>query len=202
MNRRTLLAAVAVLALAALVAWLVLPGRAAREDAGPLAGSGVGGPFALIDQDGRAVTDRDFAGSYRLIYFGYTFCPDVCPLDTQKMAAAMRGLQARNPAKAARVQPIFITVDPARDTPAVLAEYVRQFHPRLIGLTGSEAQVDAAKKAFKVYAQRAGPAGAKDYLVDHSAMIYLMGPDGAPIAFLNHDQSAVDLEALLDRYVR
>lgn len=202
MNRRTLLVAAAVLALAALIAGLVLAGRASREDAGPLAGSGVGGPFALIDQNGRAVTDRDFAGEYRLIYFGYTFCPDVCPLDTQKMAAALRALEQSNPAKAAKVQPLFITVDPARDTPAVLAEYVRQFHPRLIGLTGSQAQIDAARKAFKVYAQRAGPAGAKDYLVDHSAMIYLMGPDGAPIAFLNHDQSAADLEALLDRYVR
>lgn len=202
MNRRTLLIAIALVALAGLLLWFGQANRAAREDAGPLAGSGVGGPFALIDQNGRAVTDKDFAGKYRLVYFGYTFCPDVCPLDTQKMAAALRALEASDPATAAKVQPIFITVDPARDTPAVLAQFVAAFHPRLIGLTGSEAQVDAARKAFKVYAQRAGPPEAKDYLVDHSAMIYLMGPDGSPIAFLNHDQSAAELEAMLKRYVR
>lgn len=200
MNRLTVVVGAVLLAVVVGLVWL---GQANRgRDEGPLAGSGVGGPFALVDETGRAVTDKDFAGRYRLVYFGYTFCPDVCPLDTQKMATALRALEANDPARAAKVQPIFITVDPARDTPAVLAEFVTAFHPRLVGLTGSETQVEAAKKEFKVYARRAGPVGAKDYLVDHSAMIYLMGPDGAPIAFLNHDQSAAELEAMLRRYVR
>jgi protein SCO1/2 len=171
--------------------------------AAPLAGSGLGGPFALIDQNGRAVTDQTYAGKYMLVYFGYTFCPDVCPLDTQKLATALRTFEAKSPDRAAKVQPIFITVDPERDTPAALKQFVAAFHPRLVGLSGTRAQVDAAKKAYKVYAQKAGPADAtKDYLVDHTAIIYLMGPDGAPISFADHNATAAQIAADLDRYVR
>src|SRR3954452_5260516 len=103
----------------------------------PLQGSRIGGPFALVDQDGRAATDRDFAGKYRIMYFGFTHCPDVCPTDLAAIGQALRRFEKSDPARAARVTPIFVSVDPARDTPAVLKEYVAAFHPRLVGLTGT-----------------------------------------------------------------
>src|SRR6476469_9886118 len=114
----------------------------------PLAGAAIGGPYSLVDQNGRAVSDRDFAGRYRIVYFGYTHCPDVCPTDLATISQALNLFEKKDPVRAARVQPLFITVDPARDTPATLKDYLRAFHPRLIGLTGSEAQVAAAEKAF------------------------------------------------------
>lgn len=183
----------------ALLLWLARP---ATPPAGPLAGAAIGGPFALVDQDGRAVTDRSFAGNYMLVYFGYTYCPDVCPLDVQKLATALRSFEKTDPARAARVQPIFVTVDPDRDTQPVLKEFVAAFHPRLTGLRGTPAQTEAAKRAYKVYAKKAGPAGAADYLVDHSAMIYLIGPDGAPISFADRSMTAQQLAADLATYVR
>src|SRR6185369_14158786 len=101
----------------------------------PLKGARIGGPFALVDQNGRTVRDSDFAGRYRLVYFGYSYCPDVCPTDLQSIGQAMRQFEKSDPGRAAEVQPIFITVDPERDTPPVLKAYVAAFHPRLIGLT-------------------------------------------------------------------
>lgn len=186
-------------ALGAVVLWSARPHTAPEA---PLAGAAIGGPFTLVDQDGRTVSDRDFAGRYMLVYFGYTFCPDVCPLDVQKMATALRAFEKRDPARAAKVVPIFITVDPERDTPAVLKAFVSAFHPRLIGLTGSVAQIDAAKVAYRVYAKKAGAPGAADYLVDHTAMTYLMGPDGKPISFADHGVTADQVAADLDKYVR
>jgi len=191
-------AALALFVIAGGALWLA-HGRAA-PGAGPLAGSGIGGPFALVDQDGRARTGRDFAGTYRLIYFGYTFCPDVCPTDLARNA---RALAALGPDLAARVQPIFITIDPERDTPAVLKAYVSNFPPRLIGLTGSPDAVRRAATAWKVYAvRRTEEAGAAGYLMDHTALTYLMGPDGAPIAFYTSDQSPAQVATELTRYVR
>src|SRR4051812_3830736 len=111
-------------------------GQAVDPARAPLAGARIGGPFALTDQDGRAVTDRDFAGRYRLMYFGYTYCPDVCPVDLQKLMSGYRKLEGSDPQLAAKVAPIFVSVDPDRDKPAVLKQYVAAFHPRLIGLTG------------------------------------------------------------------
>ena len=114
-----------------------------RNDSGepPLAGASLGGPFTLTDQNGRRVSDRDFAGRYRIVYFGFASCPDVCPTDLQTVGAALRAFERSDAERAQRVQPIFITVDPARDTPAVLRDYVANFHPRLIGLTGTESEV-------------------------------------------------------------
>lgn len=204
MNSRRLAVAITALVLVVLIAaggatwWL-------RQDApppGPLAGADLGGPFTLVDQDGRTVTERSFAGRYRLMYFGYTFCPDVCPVDVQKIAQGVKAFAAADPARAAKVASVFVTVDPARDTPAVLKTFVRAFSPTLVGLTGSAAQVDAAKRAFRVYARRAGPAGTKDYLVDHSAVLYLMDPENRPISFLNHDASPAAITAELAKYVR
>ncbi len=149
----------------------------------PLAGARIGGPFRLTDQDGRTVTDRDFAGRYRIVYFGYTFCPDVCPVDVQNIGAALKLIEAKDAALAKRIVPIFITVDPARDTPAVLKQFVAAFHPRMVGLTGSEQAIAATAKAYGIYYAR-GKGTADGYMMDHSRQIYLMDPDGKPLALL------------------
>ncbi len=149
----------------------------------PLAGARIGGAFTLTDQDGRTVTDRDFAGQYRIVYFGYTFCPDVCPTDVQNIAAALKAIERDDPALGKRIAPIFITVDPARDTPAALKRFVTAFHPRLVGLTGTPAQIATVAKEYGIYfARGAGTSGG--YLMDHSRQIYLFDPDGKPLALL------------------
>ncbi len=158
----------------------------------------VGGPFVLEDGNGKPVTDRDFRGKYMLIYFGYTFCPDVCPTTLNEVATALDHLGP----KAARLQPIFITVDPKRDTPDVVKQYAAAFTPRLVGLTGSPEQIAAAAKAYRVYyaEHRTGP-GPNDYSMDHSSILYLMGPDGQFIAPIRADedgaQMATDIEKLM-----
>ncbi|MBI1207622.1 MAG: redoxin domain-containing protein [Azospirillum sp.] len=182
---RILLASAVGLALAAGVAWWQtrhVPDLAAVTTA-------IGGPFTLTDHTGRRVTDADFTGRYRLIYFGYTYCPDVCPTELQAMSTALDRLGADGE----RLQPLFITIDPARDTPAHLADYVALFHPRLIGLTGSAAEIAAAARAYRVYYAR--PPGGDDqtYLMDHSSFVYLMGPDGQ---FLTAFPSGVDPEKM------
>ncbi len=139
----------------------------------------IGGPFELVDHKGRVARDSDFRGKYLLVMFGYTACPDVCPTELQVITEAMEGLgEVRT-----RVQPLMITVDPERDTVAVLADYIGNFHPALIALTGSVAQVKAATKAYRVYSAKAPPDDDGDYFMDHSAFIYLMGPDGK---YLHH----------------
>jgi protein SCO1 len=145
-----------------------------------------GGPFALIDGEGHAVTDQSFPGKWLLIYFGYTYCPDVCPTSLNRVAEALDRLGPDG----AEVQPLFITVDPERDTPAVLRDYVKVFDPRLIGLTGSPGAIAAAAKAYRVYYRRTDQgSGAPDYLIDHSALTYLVDPKGAVVAYFSHDDS-------------
>ena len=192
-----MLAVVAVLALA-LGGWLWT--RPVAVPPAPLAGSSIGGPFALIDQRGRAVTQATLRGRYALIYFGYTFCPDVCPLDMQQLTAGLQAFEKADPGRGARVQPVFVTVDPARDTPAVLAEFAANFHPRLLALTGSTVAVDEAKRSYRIYARAAG--GGENYLVDHLAIFYLVGPDGQAISYLPHAATAAQIAAELDKYVR
>jgi protein SCO1/2 len=174
----------------------------AETPAPPLAGARIGGPFTLTDQNGRTVTDRDFAGKYRLVYFGYTFCPDVCPTDVQTIATALRKVEGADAARAAKVVPIFITVDPERDTPAVLRQFVAAFHPRLVGLTGSTAAIDAVRKAYGVYAARGAAAPGGGYLVDHSRQAYLMDPDGRPIALVPQDKGPDAVAATIDQWVK
>ena len=157
-------------------------------DQGNLVGASIGGDFTLTDQDGKTVRWADFAGKYRIVYFGYTYCPDVCPLDLTRIMAGYRMLEKADPATAAKIQPIFITIDPQRDTPAVIKTYVAAFHPRLIGLTGTPEQIEAVKKAFAVVSGKEGdPAATQDYLVSHSRTPYLFGPDGKPIALVPID---------------
>lgn len=135
----------------------------------------VGGPFSLIDHTGRRVTEKDFAGRHMLVVFGFTNCPDICPSSLQTVSAAIEALGTQGE----RVTPIFITVDPARDTPERLAEYVKSFHPRLMGLTGSEEEVASAARAYRVYAKRVANAQTQEsYAFDHSSVMYLMDGRG------------------------
>ena len=189
-------------ALFALALALIVGGCGGEAAPPPLEGATMGGPFTLTGHDGRRVGDRDFAGKYRIVYFGFTFCPDVCPTDLQTVAAGLRQFEATDPERAARVQPIFISVDPERDTPDALRRYVAAFHPRLIGLTGSETEIARVARAYGVYYAREPAAENGSYLVDHSRMAVLYGPAGEPIAILPHDQGPDGVAAELDRWVR
>lgn len=138
----------------------------------------IGGPFALTRHDGTAVTDEAFRGSYMMIYFGYTYCPDVCPLELANMSRALEDFEAAG-GNAEVVQPVFVSIDPERDTPEEMAKYVSLFHPRLVGLTGSPEQIAAAARAYRVYYRKAVDEGsASEYLMDHSSIVFLMGPGG------------------------
>jgi cytochrome oxidase Cu insertion factor (SCO1/SenC/PrrC family) len=203
MKRSTILIAFLVLAAIAIASAFFFYGSGAVEPP-PTPGSTqssssrplVGGPFALVDGEGRRVTDQDFRGRFMLVQFGYTHCPDVCPLGLEKVTEAL-DLMPQD--LAARVQPLFITIDPARDTPAVLKEYAGHFHPRLVALTGGEEEVAAAAKAYRVYARKAegeGPGAGGGYLMDHSTFTYVMGPDGGYVAHFGHDATP---EAMAER---
>lgn len=144
----------------------------------------VGGPFALVDQNGKRRTDADFRGKLMLVYFGYTYCPDICPTDLQQIGLAVEQL---GPA-GGEVQPIFVTLDPERDTPKHLAAYVPHFHPRFIGLTGTQSAIRQAASAYKVYYKKV--AGRSGYSVDHTAFIYLMNGNGQYLGFFPPGTSA------------
>lgn len=193
-SRGFAIAAAAVLALvvAGAATWFLLT-PATR----PMAGGEalVGGPFTLTDQHGAAVTERDFAGRYMLIYFGYTYCPDFCPMSLSNMTQALDLLP---PEQAEQVVPIFITVDPERDTVAQLAEYAPLFHPRLVALTGSPAATKAAAQAYRVYFAKAGDDDSDAYLMDHSTFIYLMGPDGRYVRHFAHNAAPEEIAAAIE----
>jgi protein SCO1/2 len=167
----------------------------------PLAGADIGGDFALTASDGRTVRWGDFAGKYRVVYFGYAFCPDICPTDMQRVAQGLKVLKASDPAKAAKIQPLFITIDPERDTQKVVGEFAAAFSPDIIGLTGTPEQIAAAAKAFRVFYAKGEAVAGGGYLVDHSNIVYLFGPDGEPLATLPVNQGADAVAAELDRWV-
>ncbi|MFV3075778.1 SCO family protein [Niveispirillum fermenti] len=189
------------LVMAAVIAWMTI-----RHDQRQAAGTGlavapasIGGAFTLTSHDGRTVKDTDFDGKYRLIFFGYTYCPDICPTELQTVAQAMDLLGA----EASEVQPLFITIDPARDTQAVLAEYVRLFHPSIIGLTGSDAQIADVAKAYRVYYARSQGAEYPDaYLMDHSTFVYLMAPDGGFVTVLAKGTTAEQMVEAIHAHKR
>ena len=174
----------------------------ATPERAPLDGVKIGAPFSLTDQDGHPRTDRDFAGRYRIVYFGYTFCPDVCPIDVQTIGAGLRAFEAKDPARASRVVPIFVTVDPARDTPPVLKEFVSAFHPRMVGLTGKPEAIAALAKAYGVAFEAEKPNAQGGYLVAHQRLTFLMDPAGKPVALLPADKAPQDVAAELDRWVK
>ncbi len=158
----------------------------------PLVGAKIGGPFTLIDQDGKAYSYEQDDGKFRIVYFGYTSCPDICTPDMQQLMAGLTQYENTHPELGKTVQPLFITVDPKRDTPAILKQFVSAFHPRLVGLSGTEAQVAAAAKAFAVYFQKVEGSAPDAYLMSHSQTPYLMGPDGKPLALMPVDTPNTD----------
>ena len=141
----------------------------------------IGGPFTLTNQDGKTVTEKDFLGKYTLIYFGYTYCPDVCPTELQVITGALEKLGD----DAKKIQPVFVSVDPDRDTPQLMKDYVSNFYPGMIGLTGTKEQIAAIAKEYRVYYSKAveKDADADSYSMDHSSITYLMGPNGE---FIKH----------------
>jgi cytochrome oxidase Cu insertion factor (SCO1/SenC/PrrC family) len=179
------------LIVAAALAWYLV-GPGARQ--GGYGEALIGGPFRLVDQRGKPVTEQDFAGRFMLIYFGYTYCPDVCPLTLATMAQAIGQL---SPEQADRVVPIFITVDPERDTVEQLASYAPLLSPRLVALTGTGEQIKQAAKAYRVYFAKVAGSDSSDYLMDHSAFIYLMGPDGRYRRHFGHNASLEEIAKAL-----
>lgn len=185
-----LVSGVVVCALAGYWLWWAL-------DGGPERGRpSVGGPFELIDGDGRRVTERDFEGRHMLVYFGYTFCPDVCPTTLFNASAALDEI---GPALASKVRLVFVSIDPERDTPEVVKEYAAHFHPGTAGLTGTPEQVAAAARAWRIYYRKAAPDEDGDYLVDHSSILFLMDGDGRYVTHFGHEASAADMAAALKR---
>ena len=160
----------------------------------------IGGPFALVDQHGKKVTDRDFRGRYMLIFFGFTHCPDICPAELQVISASLDELGP----KAADVVPIFVTLDPERDTPEVMADYVKNFGSRFVGLTGSPEEIAEAAKAYRVAFSKfenKDAVGDDNYSIDHSAFVYLMGRDGEYITHFNYGAPAAKMTESLRRYL-
>lgn len=176
-------------------------GPAPPAERPPLEGATIGGPFTLTGKDGKPVSWSDFDGQYRIVYFGFAFCPDVCPLDMQVAMQGLSAFEKQNPELGRKIQPIFITIDPERDTPEIVGEFAAAFHPRLIGLTGTPEQITATAKAFGAYASRGidTPGG---YLMDHSRVTYLMGPKGEPISMLPVDKDAAAVSAELAKWVK
>jgi len=174
------------------------PSPAARPLQDPLA-TQFGGPFSLTDHTGKRVTEADFRGHFMLVYFGFTACTDTCPVDLPIIAQA---LDALGPL-AAKVAPLFISVDPVNDTPAVMAAYVANFHPRLIGLSGSEAEIATAARAYKVHRRKLTQAhhGEGQYTIDHGSLTYLMAPDGRFLTLLPHNSGAERMAGVLRKYL-
>ena len=181
----------ATLGMAAIVLLLLFElrtaGTDARQGAETRLSASIGGAFALTDQNGIRRSQADFAGRPLLVYFGFTYCPDVCPTALDIMGGALDALQQCDAIAYERLQPVFISVDPARDTPPVLRDYLAYFHPRLSGLTGSQADIDAVKSAFKIYAARGAAEDENgNYNVDHSSFFYLMDENNRYLAHFDH----------------
>jgi protein SCO1 len=168
----------------------------------PLAGATIGGDFALTDQHGQTRRWADFRGRYAVVYFGFTYCPDICPTDLQRTAQGLREFAKTDPEAAAKIQHIFISVDPERDTPAVVGEFVSAFGKDIVGLTGAPQQVDAAAKAFKVFHSKGEKEPGGAYMVNHSNVTYLFDPAGKPLATLPTDQGAAAVAQELAKWVR
>ena len=186
-----------VLAIVAVMVWLQYYNKGETPTAAESSRSLIGGEFSLTNHKGQPVTDKDFLGKYMIVYFGYTYCPDVCPMDLQIMADAMRIL---TPEELEEVNPVFVSIDPERDTVDVMAEYVNYFHEDMIGLTGTNEQVDAIKKAYRVYAAKADDSA--DYLVDHTAYTYLMDKEGNLLKHFNHGEDTEMMANTISSFIQ
>jgi len=156
----------------------------------------IGGPFVLNDGNGRVVTDRDMKGRPFLVFFGYTHCPDICPTSLFEISQVLKTM---GPDK--KISVLFVTVDPARDTPAVMKDYVADFDPRIIGLSGDPAHIEAVEKAYRVYAKKAPASGSGDYAMDHTAIVYLMDKDGRFVNAFNLERPPEAAAQELEKYL-
>ena len=168
----------------------------------PLEGAAIGGPFELVDETGTTVRWTDYDGKWRMVYFGYTWCPDVCPFDLNRMMQGYNSWAEENPELAGEVQPLFISIDPERDTPAKLTEYTANFGDNLIGLTGSPEAIREAATNFSVFYERGPDDENVGYLMQHSNAAFLMDREGNPIALLPVDESGEGVAAQLALFVR
>ena len=167
----------------------------------PLAGADIGGAFTLTSGDGETVRWSDFDGRYRIVYFGYAYCPDICPTDVQRMTRGLAQFAKDSPSLAKNIVPIFITIDPERDTPELVKEFTGAFSDDLVGLTGTSEQIADTAETFRVYYTRGEDSGNDGYLMNHSNITYLFGPGGEPIATLPTDQGADAVAAELAKWV-
>lgn len=194
-----LIASAAMLAIVGMgiAAVLLMPPATQRTDTGKSTGlvstSAIGGPFSLIDQDGKPVTEHSYDGRYRLMFFGYTHCPDFCPTELYKLSQVMAQLPKQ---QVDRLAPIFVTIDPARDTPAVMKDYLAALDPRFIGLSGSEQQIRDVAKTFRVYFHKADSDDPEFYSMDHSTFTYVMGPDNRFIDIISYE---MDIPAMVKK---
>lgn len=194
---RTALLSLAALAVGAVIAFAQIaaernPSAAETPAVMKIAGADIGGPFTLEGTNEKTVTEKNFEGKFKLIYFGFTYCPAICPTELQKITKVLKRMEAEKPDLATRLQPLFITVDPERDTPQVVGEYVKLFHPRLIGLTGSPEQIETVKKSYRIFSAKVQQEGMNDYTVDHSSFIYLMDPENE-LAGIYRTEDNVDM---------
>ncbi len=191
-------------ALAATALLLLSACGGAASEPPPLEGAAIGGDFTLVDKTGKTVRAADFKGRYRAMYFGYTFCPDVCPNDVGRLMLGVRRFERTNPKLAGMVVPLFISIDPERDTPKVVGEFAAHFGDNLIGLTGTPQQIAQIAKSYAVYYKKGQMLSPGTYLMDHSSAAYLMGPDGKPIALLpiDIDDKGKSVAAELAKWVR
>ena len=206
MNRRAMSTTIRAAALSLVLALSLAacsPGPAQPPlDQAPLAGAAIGGDFTLTGEDGKPVSWSDFKGKWRVVYFGFAYCPDICPTDLQRTSKGLSLYAGEHPDLASRIQPIFITIDPERDTPAVVAEFTDAFSQDLLGLTGTPEQIAAAAKAFGVYYAKGEVNDRGAYMMDHSNVTYLFDPEGNPVAMLPTDQGAEAVAAELAKWVR
>lgn len=204
MNRRAMPTPLRILALSALLPLAACaqgPAQPPLAEA-PLAGARIGGDFTLTGEDGQPVSWTDFNGKWRVVYFGFAYCPDICPTDLQRSSQGLALYARDQPQLAAQIQPIFITIDPERDTPEVVAEFTDAFSKDLIGLTGTPEQIAAAAKAFGVYFAKGEVNEQGAYMMDHSNVTYLFDPQGEPVSMLPTDQGAEAVAAELAKWVR
>ena len=159
----------------------------------------IGGAFRLKDTQGKTRTEKDFKNVYLLVYFGYSYCPDICPTALSNISEAMKLLGYKRGA----VQPLFISVDPERDNPALLKTYMENFDPKFVALSGEVSDVEAAKRAYKVYSNKVNPetSGTTDYLIDHTSIVYLMAPDGSFVTHFNHETSPHEMARVIKEMI-
>ncbi|PZO82755.1 MAG: SCO family protein [Micavibrio aeruginosavorus] len=188
-TQKILLAALVLAAIGAIAGAMLIPSPTANKPQGGLhavTDDAFGGPFTLTDQNGKTVTEKDLTGSYRLMYFGFTYCPAICPTELSKISAALKQMGS----KGDQVVPVFVTVDPERDTVQAMKNYTALFHPSLIGLTGTPEQIKDMLKAYKIYAAKVQDPQMSDYTMDHSSFIYLLAPDDRLLHIFKMDDNA------------